>query len=248
MDFFGARCVNCCEGLSHCSSTFELFLSGECRLPCRIALPETRIIGLWCGQLARQSSHWVCASLSEYSLYVDCIFFIEKTGKEHFRRNLNKCLIVAFTGVNSRAGPRHEWSFVRMYSLIPIDIRHILSTHWTISQLLNKPLFLAVRGLPSHHSFCIERQPVRAGQQLLWTEQSGPQNLDSIVWPRAASSAEVFWTGETLPDGFNRIGNLSEALPRLHDLRYRLVQRGVDAIPLQPHWCALRPGVCDVDA
>jgi hypothetical protein len=29
------------------------------------------------------------------------------------------------------------------------------------------------------------------GQQLLWTEQSTPENLDSIVWPRAASSAEV---------------------------------------------------------
>lgn len=29
------------------------------------------------------------------------------------------------------------------------------------------------------------------GQQLLWTEQSGPENLDSIVWPRAATSAEV---------------------------------------------------------
>ena len=28
-------------------------------------------------------------------------------------------------------------------------------------------------------------------EQLLWTEQSGPENLDPIVWPRAASSAEV---------------------------------------------------------
>ncbi|KAI9436475.1 glycoside hydrolase superfamily [Lactarius indigo] len=36
---------------------------------------------------------------------------------------------------------------------------------------------------------------VLGGQQLLWTEQSGPQNLDSIVWPRAAASAEVFWSG-----------------------------------------------------
>ena len=29
------------------------------------------------------------------------------------------------------------------------------------------------------------------GEQALWTEQSGPENLDPIVWPRAASSAEV---------------------------------------------------------
>ncbi|KAF8226007.1 N-acetylhexosaminidase [Tricholoma matsutake] len=87
---------------------------------------------------------------------------------------------------------------------------------------------------------------VLGGQQLLWTEQSTPENLDPIVWPRAASSAEIFWTGATLPDGTAR--NVGSALPRLHDLRYRMVQRGVRAIPLQPHWCALRPGVCDLTA
>ena len=32
------------------------------------------------------------------------------------------------------------------------------------------------------------------GQQLLWTEQSTAGNLDSIVWPRAAVSAEVALT------------------------------------------------------
>ncbi|KAI0250413.1 N-acetylhexosaminidase [Lactifluus subvellereus] len=81
---------------------------------------------------------------------------------------------------------------------------------------------------------------VLGGQQLLWTEQSGPQNLDSIVWPRAAASAEVFWTGPG--------GNHSTALPRLHELGYRLRQRGVCAIPLQPEWCALRPFACDFTA
>ena len=33
------------------------------------------------------------------------------------------------------------------------------------------------------------------GQQLLWAEQSGLENLNSIMWPRAAASAEVFWSG-----------------------------------------------------
>ncbi|KAL5522576.1 hypothetical protein ACEPAG_8593 [Sanghuangporus baumii] len=83
---------------------------------------------------------------------------------------------------------------------------------------------------------------VLGGQQLLWTEQSGPQNVDSIVWPRAAASAEVFWTGGTVTDGGL---NVTEALSRLHEMRYRMVQRGVRAIPLQPEWCALRPGECD---
>ena len=78
------------------------------------------------------------------------------------------------------------------------------------------------------------------GEQLLWTEQSGPENLDSIVWPRAAASAEVFWTGPG--------GDLSEALPRLHDVAFRLRQRGVKAIQLQPMWCALRPVECNLNS
>jgi len=56
---------------------------------------------------------------------------------------------------------------------------------------------------------------------------------------------QVFWTGATLPDGNSH--NVAEALPRLHDIRYRMVQRGVRAIPLQPEWCALRPNACDAD-
>lgn len=54
---------------------------------------------------------------------------------------------------------------------------------------------------------------------------------------------QVFWTGATLPGGTPR--NVESALPRLHDLRFRMVQRGIKAIALQPQWCALRPGVCD---
>jgi len=81
---------------------------------------------------------------------------------------------------------------------------------------------------------------VLGGQHLLWTEQSSPSNLDPIVWPRAASSAELFWSGPGL--------NISTALPRLHDLSFRFQQRGVNTIPLQPLWCALRPGVCDLTA
>lgn len=83
---------------------------------------------------------------------------------------------------------------------------------------------------------------VLGGEQLLWSEQSGPQNVDSIVWPRAASSAEIFWSAKQ-PTGAPL--NVTEALPRLHDVRYRMVQRGVNAIPLQPQWCALQPDACD---
>ncbi|KAH8085997.1 N-acetylhexosaminidase [Cristinia sonorae] len=85
-----------------------------------------------------------------------------------------------------------------------------------------------------------EAKLVLGGQHLLWTEQSGPSNLDPISWPRAASSAELFWTGPGL--------NVTSVLPRLHDLSFRFQQRGVHTIPLQPLWCALRPGACDLTA
>ena len=42
--------------------------------------------------------------------------------------------------------------------------------------------------------------------------------------------------------------NVSTALPRLHEERFRMVHRGVNAIPLQPLWCALRPGLCDLNS
>ena len=83
------------------------------------------------------------------------------------------------------------------------------------------------------------------GQIPLWSEQSSPENLDPIVWPRAASAAEVFWSGGKSNDVPL---NVSSALARLHDLRFRMVQRGIRAIALQPEWCAVRPGSCDIDS
>jgi len=81
---------------------------------------------------------------------------------------------------------------------------------------------------------------VLGGQHLLWSEQSSPSNVDSIVWPRAASGAEVFWSGPG--------GDLGKAFHRLHEVSYRFNKRGVRAIALQPEWCALRPGACDLNA
>ncbi|KAJ6584388.1 N-acetylhexosaminidase [Mycena capillaripes] len=85
-----------------------------------------------------------------------------------------------------------------------------------------------------------QAERVLGGQSLLWTEQSGPENLDSTTWPRAASTAELFWSGPG--------GDVETALPRLHEEVFRFRQRGVAANALQPEWCALRPGVCDLTA
>ncbi|ODN91414.1 hexosaminidase [Cryptococcus wingfieldii CBS 7118] len=86
-----------------------------------------------------------------------------------------------------------------------------------------------------------ERHLVLGGQTSLWAEQTDETNLEPTIWPRAAALAEVFWSGPG-PDGRPR--STISALPRMHDVRYRMVSRGVRAAPLQPHWCALRPGAC----
>lgn len=83
---------------------------------------------------------------------------------------------------------------------------------------------------------------VMGGQTLLWSEQSDPSNLDPFSWPRAAAAAEVFWTGAK--HGIGQARSAKEALPRLHEWRFRAVERGVKAIPLQPEWCARHPGKC----
>ena len=83
---------------------------------------------------------------------------------------------------------------------------------------------------------------VLGGQVALWAEQQDENTLDSTMWPRAAALAELFWGGD-------RGGQA--AYPRdtrpwmasINDIRYRMVERGVKAHILQPHWCALRPGM-----
>jgi N-acetyl-beta-hexosaminidase len=33
------------------------------------------------------------------------------------------------------------------------------------------------------------------GQASLWTEQTDSMNMETVMWPRAAALAELFWTG-----------------------------------------------------
>ncbi|KAL7421213.1 Glucosamine-6-phosphate isomerase (Glucosamine-6-phosphate deaminase) (GNPDA) (GlcN6P deaminase) [Cryptotrichosporon argae] len=86
-----------------------------------------------------------------------------------------------------------------------------------------------------------QRKLVLGGQTSLWAEQTDETNFDMVLWPRAAAVAELFWTGAG-SGTFPRKSH--DAIERMHDMRYRMVDRGVGAVPLQPHWCAINPGVC----
>jgi hypothetical protein len=74
------------------------------------------------------------------------------------------------------------------------------------------------------------------GQQPIWTEQSGPENLDSATRSQlrrgseicislaqsmlVISSRQIFWIGANLVTS-GQPRNVTEAMPRLFDIRYR---------------------------
>ena len=76
---------------------------------------------------------------------------------------------------------------------------------------------------------------VLGGEVAVWSETIDPANLDSVVWPRACAAGEVLWSGATTAGGQNR--SQIDAMPRLNEMRERMVARGVLAQPLQPASC-----------
>lgn len=87
-----------------------------------------------------------------------------------------------------------------------------------------------------------EAKLVLGGEVALWTEQADPTVLDSRTWPRASAMAEALWSGNKDESGMKRY---AEATDRLTEWRYRMVNRGIGAEPLQPLWCIRNPGMCN---
>ncbi|CAG8650212.1 11291_t:CDS:2 [Ambispora leptoticha] len=89
-----------------------------------------------------------------------------------------------------------------------------------------------------------EAELVIGGEVLLWSEQADRTNLEVLLWPRSSAAAEVLWSGPY--DTSKKIRTPDrDALARLTDWRFRMVERGVNAEPLQPLWCA-RTGRCNM--
>ncbi|KAL5218719.1 hypothetical protein ABZP36_019403 [Zizania latifolia] len=88
-----------------------------------------------------------------------------------------------------------------------------------------------------------EAQLVLGGEVALWSEQSDETVLDGRLWPRAAAAAETLWSGNKGSSGKKRYAN---AMERLSNWRHRMVERGIRAEPIQPLWCPLHPGMCNL--
>ncbi|CAM0136060.1 unnamed protein product [Umbelopsis sp. WA50703] len=76
---------------------------------------------------------------------------------------------------------------------------------------------------------------VLGGEAALWSEQSDDSSLDVKLWPRSSAAAEIFWSGSYDKEGNRR--TLDDIWPRINDWRYRLVDRGINAIAIVPQWC-----------
>ncbi|KAK1282690.1 Beta-hexosaminidase 2 [Acorus calamus] len=88
-----------------------------------------------------------------------------------------------------------------------------------------------------------EAELVLGGEVALWSEQADQTVLDARLWPRASAMAETLWSGNRDSTGKKRY---AEATDRLNEWRYRMVGRGINAEPIQPLWCATRPGMCNL--
>ncbi|KAM7269620.1 hypothetical protein ACFE04_025117 [Oxalis oulophora] len=87
-----------------------------------------------------------------------------------------------------------------------------------------------------------EAKLVLGGEVALWSEQADPSVLDGRIWPRASALAETLWSGNRNKNGVKRYG---EATDRLNEWRYRMVNKGIGAEPIQPLWCVKNPGMCN---
>lgn len=83
-----------------------------------------------------------------------------------------------------------------------------------------------------------------------WAEQIDESNIETMLWPRAASAAEVGWNGTVSSpssgsdEKSNRKRSLEDAGRRLSEWRERMVHRGIRAEPIHSLWCTQRPGEC----
>ncbi|KAF0687876.1 hypothetical protein As57867_020373, partial [Aphanomyces stellatus] len=77
---------------------------------------------------------------------------------------------------------------------------------------------------------------VLGGSAVLWTEVSGEAALDNRLWPRVSAFAERAWS--------NPMTRWHKAMQRMTIQAYRIIETGVQADMIQPHWCRQRAGEC----
>lgn len=89
-----------------------------------------------------------------------------------------------------------------------------------------------------------EFRNVLGSETLAWSEMIDANNVEQKIWPRTAALAEALW-GRTAEKG----SSWYAADPRMQQWTRTLVQRGIQAEPLQTEWCGQREAyACTINA
>ncbi|WEW58058.1 Glucosamine-6-phosphate isomerase (Glucosamine-6-phosphate deaminase) (GNPDA) (GlcN6P deaminase) [Emydomyces testavorans] len=82
---------------------------------------------------------------------------------------------------------------------------------------------------------------IEGGETHMWAESVDPVNMDQMIWPRAASAAEVLWSGPRTRD------DIKGASHRLGEWRERaVIDMGIGASMVQMTYCLMREGSCEL--
>lgn len=76
------------------------------------------------------------------------------------------------------------------------------------------------------------------GEVCMWTEAVDEDNLDSVVWPRAAAVGERLWTD----DEYTK--NTRNVYERLSRLTRSMKKSGIRSSPIRPTYCDTHPYSC----
>ncbi|KAJ1837208.1 Glucosamine-6-phosphate isomerase (Glucosamine-6-phosphate deaminase) (GNPDA) (GlcN6P deaminase), partial [Coemansia sp. RSA 2703] len=90
----------------------------------------------------------------------------------------------------------------------------------------------------------VQKKRILGTEVAAWSEQIDETVIDPKLWPRAAAMAETAWSGKS--DASGHVRTTAEVASRLHEQRFRMVGRGINAEPMQPLWCARNPGACNL--
>ena len=75
-----------------------------------------------------------------------------------------------------------------------------------------------------------EAKLIVGGEVAMWGEHIDENNIESIVYPRAASVGERLWSEKSVTD-------VDDAKDRLNIHRCRLIERGVRSSAIEPGYC-----------
>lgn len=118
-------------------------------------------------------------------------------------------------------------------SVTSTGLRAILSTPWYLNYISygeDWPKYYTVEPL-NFTGTEEQKKLVMGGEVCLWAEFIDATNFMSRAWPRASAVGERLWSAGS-------VNNVTEATPRLHDFRCKLIKRGVNAEPPSgPSYC-----------